>query len=116
MAAQKNLSFFLGEDWQIELTCRDADGGALDLTGAQVKWRLADPRTLRLDLVNGDGVVLADDPTTGVATIVVTAAMQGELPAGLYSHEAQVVLADGTVSDQAYGTLYARESLFTRFS
>lgn len=118
MATRINLEFSLGETWEIELDCKDAAGAALDLDGGDVKWRVCSKTEKLLDLASGSGVTIDADPTTGRATLTVTPEMQtaGNLTAGTFDHEARAILADGSVSEQAYGVLTARRSLFAAFT
>lgn len=118
MTTRQNLQFRLGETWTITLDCADALGAALDLTGGNVRVRIAsfDRSTLFLDLSITNGVVLAD-PAHGVAACLVTAAMQtaAQMTPGPYRYDAVAVLADGTSSDQASGLLTVADSLFADF-
>ena len=65
------------------------------------------------------GGVSIGQPTTGLALVAITPAMQtGATPPfapGVYAWEGRAALADGTVSTQAYGVLNVRNSLFTEF-
>lgn len=114
MATESNLNFRLGETWVIAITCEDAGGTPLALAGADVRFRLATPAlSLVLDLAVGSGVSLGTG--AGMATITVTPAMQvaAGVTARLHSYEIRAELADGTVSDQAFGSLNVRASLFS---
>ncbi len=116
MALQTNIdSFRLGEDWVITINCQDSTGAPLDLTDGDLKFRLADLRllTLYLDLSLNSGVSIPS-PASGQAVVLVTAAMQASagMNAGTYRYEAQAVLVDGSLSDQAAGVFTVADSLF----
>ncbi len=119
MATEQNFSQFrLGEDWQITIQCCDSSGAALDLTGGDLKVRLADfdRTTLYLDLSKAGGVSITN-AVQGIGVALITAAMQRDaaLTAQTFRYDALAVLADGTESDQAFGTLTAAPSLFSAF-
>lgn len=116
MATKADLTFFLGEDWTIEITCYKADGvTALDLTGGDVQFRLASGAALLADLKVGQGVTLSGTPTDGMATILLGHAASALLTSGDFTYEVRAKLADGTISDQAYGTLTVLPSKFVSF-
>jgi len=114
MAAIADVSFRVGETWRLDPTMHDSCGAVLDISAAAVKWRLALNGVTLIQLTIGAGIVLVGDGTTGECTITLTPAQQASLNivAGFYQHECQVVLADGTVTDQFYGYLQATPSLF----
>ena len=117
MATQAEIEFTLGETWKIALVCNDASGKALDLTGGNVEMRVASRTGKLLDLAVGTGVVITD-AVNGKAFITVTPAMQttANLIAGIFDWEARAILADGEVSDQAYGKITLLGSLFVSFA
>jgi hypothetical protein len=113
MAAPANISFSIGETWRIELTAHDSCGAVLNITGAEVEWRLALDGTVLDTLTVGNGVTIVDGPA-GIAMITFTPADQAalELLPAFYQHECQVILPDGTRTDQFAGVLEAKPSLF----
>jgi len=114
MAAPANIEFRVGETWRIELTAHDSCGNVLPITGCQVQWRLALDGNVVDTLTVGDGIVIVGDGTAGQAIITLTPADQAalELEAAFYQHECQVILGDGTKTDQFAGVLQALPSLF----
>lgn len=115
MAAPANIEFRIGETWRIELTAHDSCGNILPLTGgATVFWKLALDGNVLDTLSIGDGIAIVGDGTAGQAMITLTPADQAalELEAAFYQHECQVILADGTRTDQFAGVLQALPSLF----
>ena len=115
MAARADIEFRIGETWRIELTAHDSCGEILPLVGgATVFWKLALDGTVLDTLSIGDGIVIVGDGTAGQAIITLTPADQAalELEAAFYQHECQVILGDGTKTDQFAGVLQALPSLF----
>jgi hypothetical protein len=68
--------------------------------------------TSPIALAVGSGVQLASDPTTGRAVISVTALQQSALTETLLRYEIRSVLSTGIISEQAFGSIYARRSNF----
>lgn len=115
MAAVANVEWRIGETWRIELTAHDSCGEILPLPGGTaVKWRLALDGEVLEELTVGDGIVIVGDGSTGQALITLTPADQAalELEPAFYQHECQVILADGTKTDQFAGVVQALPSLF----
>lgn len=114
MATAANIEFRVGETWRIELTAHDSCANVLPITGCQVKWRLALDGVEIDTLTVGDGIVIVGDGSTGKALITLTPADQAalDIQPAFYEHECQVILTDGTRTDQFAGTLQALESLF----
>lgn len=106
MAVRKDMAFDLGETWIIQLACHEDKLGRnpMNLTGAQVTLRVATtPGALVVDTANG--VVIGSPATLGLVTIAVTPNAQFGVAIGEYPYTIRVTKADGTVSDQAFGTL-----------
>jgi hypothetical protein len=115
MAAVANLEFRLGETWPIDATMHDSFGAVLPIAApVAVKWRLALNGVVVTELTIGSGINRVGDGSTGECIITLTPAQQGTLKIKptWYSHECQVVLADGSISDQFYGNLHVLPSLF----
>lgn len=113
MAAAANVEWKVGETWRILLVAHDSCGLILNITGAQVKWRFALDGEVIDELTVGDGIVIVNG-AAGTATITLTPADQAALnvqPA-FYTHECQVIMPDGTKTDQFAGVLQALPSLF----
>lgn len=116
MAASADVEFRIGETWRILLTAHDSCGNILPLNGgATVFWKLALDDTVLDTLSVGDGIAIVGDGTEGQAMITLTPADQAalNLDAAFYQHECQVVLGDGTKTDQFAGMLQALPSLFS---
>lgn len=115
MATAANVEWRIGETWRIKLTAHDSCGAVLPLTGgATVKWRLALDGTVLEELTVGDGIVIVGDGSAGQALITLTPADQAalDLEPAFYQHECQVILGDGTKTDQFAGVVQALPSLF----
>lgn len=115
MATVANILWRVGETWRIDATMHDSSGNPLSLVGAQVSWRLADiDGNILTTLSIGSGITLVGTGSSGECLIVTTPAMQVSLDIqpGVYQHEGQVILPDGTVSDQFAGFVQALDSLF----
>lgn len=113
MPAEANLEFSVGETWTIKATMHDSCGNVLPIPSAQVKWRLALDGEDVTTLTVGDGITITD-ADEGQATIKLTPAQQVtlEITPNFFQHECQVILVDGTVTDQFAGVLQATPSLF----
>ena len=106
MANQQNVSFDLGETWEVDFTACDGNGVALaDITGA----------TVALYLKVGSATLMVPSQSTGVvvngpkaqAKVTVTPAQQvaANLTAMVASYVIRLTLVDGvTVSDQLVGS------------
>jgi hypothetical protein len=115
MSRSKNLKFSEGETWVIDATFLDADGEALDLTGATVEWVVAlrPGQAAIVTATTGNGLISVDaDPTTGLATITVPYASHSAATPKGYQHEARVTLASGEVTVQFRGMLTVDDSLY----
>ena len=106
MTTRADLSFDLGEDWIVNITCNLADGlTILDLTSASIEMIVG---TFSTPLITAVGTISA--PTTGKAIFHITPAQQtsAAISAGPYQYTIRATLSDGTLSDQAYGVLKIR--------
>lgn len=106
MTTRADLTFDLGEDWVISITCNMADGvTVLDLTGAAIALVVG---TFAAPVLTSTGSISA--PTAGRALFRVSPAQQSSAPiaAGVYQYTIRATLSDGTLSDQAYGVLKIR--------
>lgn len=117
MATRTNLEFTVGENWEVTQQCCDASGVPLNITGGTLHFRIATSAALLWDLSSPPDVIFTDAPT-GMALVSVTPAMQSAkgIDAGVLVYESRVVLANGAVSDQNYGNLTVRCSLFKRYA
>ena len=94
---------YLGDTWTFDAALHDINGGALDLTGADIEWNLRDPqKTIVAALGVGDGIEVTN-ALGGLCRITVPSARTAALAEATYSDEIRVILADGEVSTQAVG-------------
>ena len=106
MANLQNLAFDLGETWIIDHQANDADGTTiLDITGGSVQLFVKGAAGAQL-LTLGQQTVTLTTPAQGKSTIKVTPAQQtaAAMTAQAATYVIRVTLADGTVTDQNYGT------------
>ena len=120
MSTHTNLTdgvFHIGETITIDVTCLDADGAAINLTGATIVFRLAS-RTARLLDVNLANGVTISDALAGKCRIVISPAMQlaASVPAGDHLYELKITTIGGVVSIQCEGNLSIADSLFSKYA
>ncbi|MGA7452476.1 MAG: hypothetical protein WBW73_14705 [Rhodoplanes sp.] len=98
---------FAGDTWKFEASLHGDDGGALDLTGAEIAWTVREALTgaLVLQLTLGDGITISGDPTEGNAIILVSPERTGALAAGDYIDTIRVTFPSGLVTTQATGAI-----------
>jgi hypothetical protein len=105
------LSFDLGDDWVIEVNCTDASGNPLDLTGAQIEWKLtrSSDKTVAALLTRDHGIVVASDTNASptACTVLLPAADTALLIAGYYQDRLRVTTFDGIVTTQSFGRIDA---------
>ena len=111
MATQQSLTFYLGEDWIIELACRDADGSALaNLADVQlVLSTLQGDKLLEQTVANG---ARANQPIAGAGLFRVQPSSQAPFSPGRYDYQARAILTDGTITTQAAGIVTLVAGLF----
>lgn len=107
MSNRLNLDFHLGETWDFDFVAMDHQGNALDLTGATVRWRLANS-TEAFVQVNAEIVSLANS----ICRVKVLPTQQGLVRPRMYRHEAHVTLASGDIYVQIVGEFLLKASLF----
>ncbi len=97
-----------GKAWTIPMWWVDADGAALDVTGASCRmqlrrhWADDEPDTAPLlDLDESSGITLAGTSNPNVTTEVPSAATES-IPAGVYVAEWEIDLGDGVECLAAY--------------
>jgi hypothetical protein len=106
MSLRSDLSFDIGEDWGVTLSCFQADGVTpLDLTGASAVWAIGG--TVAAPVATAAGSI-ASPPTAGVVSFRVPPGAQTSFQAGNAPYTIRVTLAGGAVTDQAYGNLKIR--------
>jgi hypothetical protein len=101
MSLRSDLSFDIGEDWGVTLSCFQADGVTpLDLTGASAVWAIGG--TVAAPVATAAGSI------AGVVSFRVPPGAQTSFQAGNAPYTIRVTLAGGAVTDQAYGNLKIR--------
>jgi hypothetical protein len=120
MSTHVNLSddtFHVGETLTIDVTCLDADGVPIDLTGASIVFRLASRSARLLDAVVGAGVTITD-AAAGECRVIITPSMQSiaGIPPGDHLYELRVTSSGGAVSIQAEGVFTLSDSLFRKYA
>ena len=106
------LRYRCGDDWFLEVSCANADGTPMDLTGAAIEWRLVTDDSnvvAALTLGNGSSVEPGAPPST--LMIRVTAAQSALIAPGCYRDRTRVTTADGVVSTLSTGRVTALASI-----
>ena len=104
MAAIANLTLDQGATFNSDVTVKDANGNAFNLTGYTASAKMAKgysstrTRTTITCIVNGD-------PTTGIVTMSLTADQTSALEEGRYVYDI-LVAAGGTFYTLANGNVY----------
>src|SRR4051812_3120428 len=108
---QSHPDFFLysGSTWEFDATLHDAACNPLDLTGAEIAWRLYDAKgAMNLELAVGDGITVVN-ATGGVCKIVAPPEQTAALAQGFYRDEIVVTLASGFITPQAVGNIIVQK-------
>jgi hypothetical protein len=114
MATPKNTGkkeVWSGDTIVMDVTVRKDDDTRKDLTGANIRWTLADDQysVPELSKTEADAdVIIASDPTTGEFEITIQPSETDNL-GGAYYHECEVVDGAGVKSTVFYGKLDIRE-------
>ncbi len=110
-------AFHIGETITLDVTCLDADGAPINLTGAGIVFRLASKSARLLDATLGSGVSLTDAPA-GKCRVTISPAMQtaANVPPGDHVYELKVTTSGGGVSIQAEGVFAISDSLFRKYA
>jgi hypothetical protein len=111
-AVHPPLQFYLGDTWEIPVSCTDVDGAPLDLESASVVWVLNEPNGVNVyQLSVGAGITLVEntsgDLVKGEALIELISARSGTLAAGFFLDELTVVTGDGKTLTQFRGRIEA---------
>jgi hypothetical protein len=113
VSTKKTIEFHRGETWIINFTCRNADNTIMDLTGANVFFRVAQGQTEKLTKSVGVGITIPV-PTTGQGQVIISKADQDTALLGEgkeYNYELKVDKGAIT-SIQCIGVLKSLFSLF----
>lgn len=112
-ARNQNFEMHKGDTRTVTVTVTDDDDQAVNLTGATVKWAVANTptsATLISKQTGGSGISITN-ATGGVFVITLVPADTSSLSARTYYHEAQVTDAAGVVSTVLIGKLKLIEDL-----
>lgn len=104
----QNFFIMSGNSKNIEVTIKDKEGNAVDLTGATVKWLVHSSGTQRVykDTANG---ILITDAENGEILISLLSSDTSSL-SGEYSHELKIIDSDGKASTVAVGKMNVTKS------
>ena len=95
-----------GDDKTLEVTVLDQNGVAVDISSSTIRWRASRSKTKTADIIKktgGAGISLSD-PTNGVFTVTLDAADTESLT-GIFYHEGQLTLPNGTLSTVLSGKM-----------
>jgi hypothetical protein len=103
---KQNVTMWQGDARTLVIDVKNTDGTIPSLVGASVTWWMgANPPTsavhIKKDNGNTGGVTITATP--GEFSVVLAGADTATLSPGVYYHEAEVVLADGTPSTVTIG-------------
>jgi hypothetical protein len=104
---ERHADFLLysGSSWQFDASLHDAACAPLDLTGAQIAWRLYSAGGAQvLELTRDNGISVINE-VGGLCRITVTAEQSAGIGVGSYRDEIVVSMPAGFVSTQAIGTI-----------
>lgn len=103
MASLAGLTIKQGDDFSKTLTITDADGAAIDITGATLTFHLRAPGADE-DAVDPAPTLALTTPGSGVATLTLTDTQTAALTAGVtYRYECELVDGTGLVSTPVEG-------------
>lgn len=104
----QNFLVMSGNSKNIEVTIKDKEGNAVDLTGATVKWLVHSSGTQRVykDTANG---ILITDAENGEILISLLSSDTSSL-SGEYSHELKIIDSEGKASTVAIGKMNVTKS------
>lgn len=107
-----DITMFAGDTKTLQVTVKDENGDAVDLTGASIRWqasRSVNKRPADLEKSVGDGITITD-ATAGRFDVTLDSADTEDLRGDFY-HEAEVIDASGNVSTVFTGTLTIEPTL-----
>lgn len=108
----QNFQMVAGDTKYLVVTVRDADGVAVDLTGAGIKWQCARSfgKASVLSKATGGSGIAITSASGGIFTVTLSPS-DTESMGGNYYHEAQVTASDGTISTVMFGTMKVNKAL-----
>jgi hypothetical protein len=95
-----NAAIKQGATWTHTLRFRDESGAPIDITGCAIRWAMRptfDSNTLTASMSTTDGRIVLDEPTNGVWTFTLPAAVTAALTAGRYVHDCEIEWPGGRV-------------------
>jgi len=107
VAIEQNLEMYRGDDRKFRVFAQEADGTAIDITGAleiyfSLKKKLSDTSYLFQKTKTGGGIVV-NTPTNGEIAITIDNADTNSMPAGTYKYDVQLNDAAGKIHTIAIG-------------
>lgn len=112
----QNFEIYKGDDLTLQVTVKNADGTAKDLTGATIKWQLSTGVNATPALIskqNGSGITITD-AVNGIFEVAIAQADTSSLAAkDTYYHEAEVVDASAKKSTVLTGTAKIKAALIS---
>ena len=114
MSTKIDLELTYGAHWSLDMTCKDHDGDAINLTGATLNFRMKSGSTTVMTRTNGDGCAISVAASgTCVVTVTPTHQSTASLTAGkTYKYEFQVIDSGSVYYSIFHGNLHVRETLF----
>jgi hypothetical protein len=110
------LRYLVGDQWQLVFVCTKSDGSPLDLTDADIEWRLLglddSLGTVTLVRTNDDDIAVIGDAVQGICILTLDGVDTAMLYPGFYQDQLQVTTAIGALTTQAIGRIEAVPSLF----
>jgi len=101
---------YSGSTWEFDAALHDADGNPLDLTAAQIAWRLYDVRgAVKIELTLAGGGIVLVNALGGLCKITATAEQTKVLAPGAYRDEVVVTMPSGFVTTQAVGNIHVQK-------
>lgn len=106
-----NFMMVAGDSKTLVISVKDAEGVAVNITDATVKWRAARSfgKTAVISKLTDSGIQITDGPN-GQFTVTLDPTDTDELK-GTYYHEAEVTFSDGTISTVLSGTMKINPAL-----
>jgi len=116
-ATNQDITHYKGDDGQIRITAKDADGNAVDLTDATARWWMAKAVTSTGDNIliqkstADGGIVISEDSGFWILTIELLPEDTESLTPGKWYHELEVVDAAGDISTMTIGKFILKPTL-----
>ena len=102
------LQLEIGDDWIISVQCTNSNGSPMDLTGVQaVEWKLVDPTTGVATYVLTAGHGILQPLTLGQCVVWLTKLQSATLAAKSYFDQFRVTTSLGVQSTQSRGRIDA---------